>query len=79
MTNTTNIITTREEFVSLPATSFVKVHFNDDSQQDYFVVRSDATDKGASAGGGLGIWGGERWVEIWDNWGETTIELLYKP
>lgn len=73
-----HIITNREEFASLPATSYVKVRFNDDSQPDYFAVRSDASDKGASAGG-MGICGGDRWIEIWDHWGDVTVELLYKP
>lgn len=71
-------IATREIFLSLPPNSYVKVHFNDNSQRDYFVARSDATDKGASAGGGMGIWGGRHWEDIWDKWGDVTIELLYK-
>lgn len=73
-----HIITTRKEFVSLPPSSFVKIAFNNNSQDDYFIVRSNDTDHGATANG-FGISGGVRWDQIWDNWGNITIELLYKP
>lgn len=72
-------ITNREEFVALAPTSYVKVHFNDDSQPDYFLVRTDSRYKGASAGGGMGMAGGIDWENVWDAWGDVSIELLYSP